>query len=41
MANDLVNDALSLSDGAEVVDFMSSALEPYAQSKNKPLSKYS
>ena len=39
MANDLVKDALRLSDGAEVVDFMSNALEPYRQVKNKPLSK--
>ena len=37
MANDLVNEALSLSDGAEVIDFMTGALEPYRHAKHKPL----
>ena len=37
MANDLVKEALSLSDGAEVIDYMAGALEPYRHAKHKPL----
>ena len=38
MANDLVKQALYLSDGAEVVDYMSKALEPYRYKSKKSLS---
>jgi phosphotransferase system enzyme I (PtsP) len=37
MANDLVKEALSLSDGAEVIDYMAGALEPYRHAKHEPL----
>ena len=39
MAIDCVEQALSLSDGAAVAEYMSKALEPFDYKKNKPMSK--
>jgi hypothetical protein len=38
MADDLAKQALCLSDGAEVVEYMSNALEPYRYKNKKSLS---